>query len=244
MKKLFIHFGPGGHPEVDRHFLNDQNITFLQQPYYSGSGEYLNTVIEDTRCKVEQALEGGGEVEIVAHSFGAFLVNQLPQELIDRLYRVHFIAPTFNFFHSLTNLFQYGVGHDAALLEADLNDLIKNPSPELFWGFFGKFVEVYPEYLSLYFHDQEKFKAYLEVAKDFPELEESSLVTAVNELITQFNIFPPVFKAYSNVSFYLGKFDPLVPEADRKLLDQTFGAEKIKLFDTGHFPHIEGRVTF
>lgn len=244
MKKLFLHFGPGAHPQIDKYFINNDSVTYLQQPYYTGEGEYLPRVIEDTRIHLEKAIQAEEELAVIAHSFGAFLLNQLPQEIINQIDHVTFIAPSFNFFHSLTNLIRYAVKHKASALKDDFEKLLKVQSPDLFWSVFGEFAKIYPDYLALYFYHSENFEKYGEVATKFPAIDEASLVQGVNEAITHYNTWPPQLKKYQNVRLYLGKYDPLISEFDQNFLKEYFGKDNMILVDSGHFPHIEEQITF
>ncbi len=249
--RIFLHIGPGGHPQVDEKLLGHNLFDFWQQPFYEGDGRYLPFLIEETKKKIEYELEKNECVEVIAHSFGAFLLNQQPQRLIKEIKHVSFIAPTFNFFHSLTNLFDYGLKlHGKTALENQLRSLKMNPCSQDFWSFFREFTKFYPDYLKLYFYKGDTYERYRKIADELPDFNETSLINGITELVDEFNIQPPIIKEYNHVTLYLGKSDPLIPMEDQTFLQSYFLSRdygsnaNIHYLEAGHFPHLETSINF
>ena len=244
--QLFLHMGPGGNPEVDKNWLKDQNIDFLQIPYALESDEdYMPVLIEWCRQEIQARLKAADNIEVIAHSFGAFLLNEQSQILLDQISKITFISPTFNFFRSLTQLFNFGLTHSPdSKLEAKLAHLKKNPQSDLFWDFFGEFIKIYPDYMRLYFYREDIYEKFKKSSEESSELHELSLIKGVNELVEGYNFFPFQVKKYSQAQLILGEYDPLIPKEDQTLLTTFFGHEQVRLFKCGHFPHLEMNLTF
>ncbi len=246
--RIFFHFGPGAHPEVEKMWISEkrsEKIDFWQQPFYDGKkDDYIPFLIKQAELKVLKELEAGHEVELIGHSFGAFLINELPQEVLDRVSKVIFLAPTFNFFESISSLIKFGIEkHGETQLEVDFAELQNNPTGDKLLGLFSQFVEFFPDYLKLYFHRSEDFIKYIQYASVCPLPDGPSQMKGVLELVDDYNNELHL-KNYHKVTVYLGVFDPLIPESKRKELEKNFGAGSIIELQVGHFPHLETDIIF
>ena len=248
--KIFFHFGPGGNPEVDRELLSQRSkgsigIDFWQQPLYDGSGDYIPNLIKRAQKKVEQELESGHQVELIGHSFGCFIINQLPQELLDQVTKVTYLAPTFNFFESLMSMMLYGINrHGETGLKPLWDEVKADPSGESFFGLFDAFLQFYPNFLSLYFKEEKSFTKFVNVAKDCSPVDEATQVKAAFELIENYNSPKLDLKRVKHLRLYLGEQDPLIPKSRQKDLEELVGAKNTIYLETGHFPHLETDITF
>ena len=238
--------GPGGHPEVDKSWLKDPSIEFLQIPYALESDEdYMPVLIEWCRQEIQARLKVADHVEVIAHSFGAFLLNEQSQTLLDQISKITFISPTFNFFRSLTQLFHFGLTHSPdSKLEAKLAHLKINPQSDLFWDFFGEFIQIYPEYMKLYFYREDIYEKFKKISEQSSELHEYSLIKGVNELVEDYNVYPFQLKKYPQAQLVLGEYDPLIPKEDQTLLATFFSGEQVRILKCGHFAHLEMNLTF
>ncbi len=238
--------GPGGHPEVDKSWLKDPSIEFLQIPYALESDEdYMPVLIEWCRQEIQARLKASDNVEVIAHSFGSFLLNEQSQTLLDQISKITFISPTFNFFRSLTQLFNFGLAHSPdSKLRAKLAHLKMNPQSDLFWDFFGEFIQIYPEYMKLYFYREDIYEKFKKISEQSSELHEYSLIKGVNELVEDYNVYPFQLKKYPQAQLVLGEYDPLVPKEDQTLLATFFSDEQVRILECGHFAHLEMNLTF
>ena len=255
-REIFFHFGPGAHAEVEMNWPLPRPIEFWQQPYVKeGQSHYIVELVSAGNEYLKEQINQGHEIILYAHSFGAFLVNELPQDTLDQIKEVHFIAPTFNFFHSLSNLFEFAVDcepssyfisspsseeTEKSQLRNWVDTLKKEPTVDHFWATFNALLGIYPEYLKLYFESSQDYEKYKGLADKAAPMDEKSLIQAVNELVQSYNKELKL-KNYKKVTFHIGLKDPLISKRDRLQLEEIVGKQNIVSYDVGHFPHLESR---
>jgi predicted alpha/beta hydrolase family esterase len=240
LNKIFFHFGPGGNPEADKEVLKIKSLDFWTQPQYLGRDEYVPYLLKKAS---ERVLSYEKKVELIAHSFGAFIVNNLSSEARSKVSKVSYLAPTFDIFTSITNMINYVLkrNNDSSCTE-HFKRLKNEPTSKGFWLLFSGFSSKYPDYLKHYFSTQEFYEKYLSISSKYEGLDEETLIKAVSELIDNYRS-NSIQKIYPNSKVYLGSNDPLVPESLQRDIIGAFGKDNVSILNTGHFPHFETNLS-
>ncbi len=245
--KLFLHFGPGGNPLIDKEIISDDSVHFWHQPGYNNHESYISFLIKSTEDEIKRMHEACGEqVDLIAHSFGAFIAMNLNQSTKQLIKKYTFIAPTFSFQDAIVNLVSRVSSHESQYNILETVDNFKNDqTPEKFWEMFQAFSTKYPDYLKFYWSLEENYSKYLTLCTKYPELDESTLVRATNELILGHKkLLLDYDRIDSETLVYLGEFDPLVSEEQIKEIKFFFGDKAVQILATGHFPHLETKIIF
>lgn len=232
VNKIFLHFGPGANASIEKEVLSDPKTHYWTQPKVSSS-TYIEDLLASTSHEIKKiAANSNGKVEIVAHSFGVFLAQNLDEHTRSLVSKAVYLTPTFDFRRSITNMMSF-VANDPKYKEIE--------SFDDFMGAFVSFSSNYPNYFSHYFHREEDFQKYIQLAQKYEPTHEPSLMAGIKELIDEY-AGQEIIPKYDQTKVILGKFDPLIPKEDQDIISAIF--ENTEIVDTGHFPHLEKRIIF
>lgn len=232
LNKIFLHFGPGANASIEKEFLADPTTHYWNQPKVS-SPNYIEDLLRDTSEEIKKlASDSKGKIEIIAHSFGVFLAQNLDEKTRSLVSKAVYLAPTFDFRRSITNMMSF-VANDSSIKNIN--------SFEEFLSAFVSFSTNHPDYFKYYFHQEENFQKYIKLAQKYESTHEASLMAGIKELMNTY-ANQAISPKYDNTKVILGKYDPLVPKADQDLISSVF--EHTEIVDAGHFPHLEKRIIF
>ena len=245
MKKLFLHLGPGGNHLTDKEFISSPDITFWTQPLFDiKEKNYISQLLNSLEREINLISKDESSIELIAHSFSSFLAINLPQSCLDRVNKITFIAPTFNYLDSILNFIKVVSKHDTDIkIQKFIYDFEKNLSLDLFWKIFELFCASHPDFIKYYFSKEEDFLRFSKVASKYPPLHEESFFKGTSELITDHRkklVNYPSLKMEKSV--IIGANDPFINTEMVKEMYNFFGEENVSIVKGGHFPHIDNNI--
>jgi pimeloyl-ACP methyl ester carboxylesterase len=259
MKYLFVHGGPGLNSNSESNFLGpefdkaDKKIDFWHEP----------SLIRDKTLKTDLSYDlwlnslskfihkhsEEGPITVIAHSFGAFALNDLLPVVGSRISRLVLVAPVFNLRTLDQNIANLALkilsdqGKTEALayyrnLQSFMPLEFDAQRYKILLGAF-EISEVLPRY----WHNQERAEGYNQFLIEdqwqvnFASFRSVRETIGKNEITNHFN---------GPVSIIYGRHDPVVKmEQDLTSIKKMYlNPEIIIMEHSGHYPHIEETVTF
>lgn len=243
MDYIFIHWGPASNPDAEKIFLSPRlKIKYIDQSGISNLDDLKS--IHDKELKLCRDFSN---TSIIAHSFGASILRMLSIDLLNSFKSIFFIAPSFNFFKSCVNLFNF-----IAEMKSDntLKSLVKEFEQgndlNVFWKCFTLINESYPDYFSYYWCKKSSFETYLGRINDIRKMNSDDLVTILEELHSfklesEFRFL----KKLKNCKYLIGDNDPFFDKKSIDSLKELGPTHKVRLLkQTGHFPHFENDLKY
>ena len=246
MNKIFFHFGPGGNPYVDQALINDDSIYFWNQPNAQKDIQYIPYLVDSANREVMKLAEKNETIEIITHSIGAFIAMNLSDEALEKVSKITFIAPTYNFTNASINI--------ASTVAANTNDeelsehvlkMKTEPTSANFLAMFTRMSQIQPDYMKYYWAKDENQLKYNEIASQHDPLDENTLVTSAIELVDFYNKDLNEYKRFNcETRVILGDCDPLLDDNEKSEIESFFGSENVQRINAGHFPHCEQEIIF
>lgn len=257
VKYIFIHGGPGLNSNPERHLLKlapGHEIVFWDEPSslrdrnYTVDSAYKNWL--DSLSKFIRRHSEKSQVTLIAHSFGAYALNEVLPSIEKHISGVILLAPIFDLLNLDRNILDLAIRLKAH--KADLKAMAElNESKQKIGTAFNdmRFTALLKalgdeEVLPNYWHNHSasgNYNQYFATDEAF-QIDFGSF-KAVRESISHNTISN---KYDGKVILYYGAFDPVAKlEQDYKLVKELYPNSVIKIAqDSGHYPHIEEMASF
>ena len=94
--KLFFNHGPASNPEIEKQMMEKSEWIFYHQPQWKEGQNYLSQ-LESHVNEFFKRYEDQN-IEIIAHSFGALIIQILPEASLKKAKKITYLSPTLDFF--------------------------------------------------------------------------------------------------------------------------------------------------
>ena len=241
---LFLHGGPGLHCAVEREWFGDTlPVLWWDQPTVAESPAPFNTLVTHAAKQLEAMVDStGGQVGLIAHSFGGQIATALIRKhpaLISRITLLGCPHDRFQFFFLLAQRL-LETGHEFPGLQDALAAVEENCDEA---SFFSLIQACYPggNLPGIYFgpHSSGARNRYLSVLATAPPVDFATFFAVMKEFLLIPNSTQPT--GYDGeVVIIMGRDDPLLDlEADRRKWLDVFPQANFKQVDAGHFLQFE-----
>src|ERR1035441_6624743 len=195
MKSLFLHYGPGGNAAMERAWFtgpSHANTDFWDQPILSGDQAKYANLLKACEKKFDETYSASGQpVNIAGHSFGCTLALSLYARNPQKIKSLKLLAPMADIPVGFYNLAKrlHNDAHTPEAVKLELTKLIqkfenlKPGSSErlgCMWELIGHMVKD-PNYLRLYFGNQECMMKYGQIAASKPGLDFAMWQAVLND---------------------------------------------------------------
>lgn len=246
MKIIYIHGGPGLNSEPEKNILTTTGnfkFIFWNEPTVdinSARDAYSDWLFSLEDCINSQARDG--KVMIMAHSFGAFALNDVLPRVSNKVHKVILVSPIFNLLTLDLNIMDLAIRLlrvagdrvNAQILELKKSEMKSMTSSTR--------VEIIAQALSTdellmnYWKNKDSAKLYNQYLEKRPVSFDSFMMVRKNIQEDQLS-----YQFSKSASIFYGKYDPVSSLSQNKELQLHFypNSETFLCENSGHYPHIE-----
>lgn len=251
MDFLFIHGGPGLNSNPEENILKDSflakghNIYFWNEP--SPMRGHLSEVItyEDSCYSLESqihTLAVNEKITVIAHSFGAFLLNDILPHVEKDLARIILVSPVTNITSLDLNLITEGMKATSNIADKEfLEKYLESMRPDDFYD--SKRFEALKLatkdniILGQYWNKKEFIPAYYNYFSDFKFQFNIDSFNSIRKTCPKITITE---KSLVTTSIIYGSHDPFISSKDQSLIQKFYNNSEVFLLeDSSHYGHIE-----
>lgn len=250
MDQLFLHYGPGGNAQVERHFLGPlhPSTEFWDQPIFHESEKGFEKLLKSVEEKVVQLfLQHKAPIKLWGHSFGCDLALLLLAKHPDKVSSVLLDSPVFDLPKGFLR-FGYRIlknKTDSTPLRTQLTSLMasfeKRNDLEILWKIVETLVQ-FPEFNQMYWGNLRMREEYQRVAEQKKAFDFLMWRNVLNDFLSNENTKEVTQRVSSEkIIIRIGENDPYFDlDADLDNLRKRFPLSQITTFkNAGHFTHLE-----
>ncbi|MGE3608370.1 MAG: alpha/beta fold hydrolase [Bacteriovoracaceae bacterium] len=253
MNFLFIHGGPGLNSNPEKEILshefstNGDTLYFWNEPSRTRGSQLESVTFEDSCESLKLqilSLKDLGSLTVIAHSFGAFVFNQILPEIEQYIEKIVLITPVFNLSYLDRNLIKR-----TALAYESIGDA----NSEVLKDYLGKFnpnqgfdeqrfnhiliAASYEKFNDAYWFQKDCMGAYY---AHFNDLEYQFSMDNFKSIRSSCSVIESKNKTLIETVIFYGKHDPFILSQESELIKQIYpDSNIITMESSSHYPHIE-----
>lgn len=230
---LFIHFGPGGHCELEKQWLAPNLTQWLD---LSSSNDSFATFADFTHFyQKHMSQQTATPWTVYAHSFGADVAFHLMQSFPNLIGELHLISPLWDLKRAIIQL--------SKRLQHGFNKTPDNTvrpyayTDEEFWQHV-QMSSQHPDYFMSLWKSPQAWNTFQSLANKLPPIRTDLWAKFIMANYQQ----PIPWSTLENrekVKVYLGDHDPYLTPLDWQLWINLLSPSQVITVASGHFPHLE-----
>lgn len=240
---LFVHGGPGFTAELERRrYAASLPVHWWDQPRVLATApKAYEKLIQAAVAELKRLSDrNGAPVALLVSSFGTYLACELLRRAAERVESVTISGGVFDSRLPFVRLGRYLARCKSDQAIAEASRAAEDPTdPAGIWTLIGRIAATpgfYDHYWAPGAHEQRAAMRVL--AAEGPMFDPATFEAVMNKLLSFGALAAPNGESRPT-RVLLGRYDPLVDEADPSIWRVLFPSALIEVVDCGHFPHLE-----